>query len=240
MAEAVAFGILQGLHLQPKIHDKVDQGGPDFLCMGSVLSCGMRNLIKPTSADNFVVEATSLNPDAVERQSGIPNALDDLSGGFFRLLSKAICNKAKDKRKQLAHSAMPRVLAIASGHNGIAALFNSGGAALALLDLKNSVFIKLSNDKTQILPCRQEISAILLIAIYRDKSEVYGLLHPAPQYPFDIRFFPKVPFIRITNWPLADEMISPKWVPSTEWVISEPDPYNACHWAIEDPKTESG
>lgn len=60
ITEAVVFGILQGFNVNPTIHDQPDSGGPDFIC------CAYHGPLSPRSSEGrLVVEATSLDPDAV-------------------------------------------------------------------------------------------------------------------------------------------------------------------------------
>ena len=114
ITEDVAFGILQGFNVDPTIHDQPDSGGPDFIC------CACHDPLSPRSPeDRLVVEATSLDPDAVTDRSDLLNELpDDISGGAFGLVTRNICHKAKAKATQLANYSLPRVLAIASSHAG--------------------------------------------------------------------------------------------------------------------------
>lgn len=123
VAEAVVFGILQGLNVDPQINDDPERGGMDFIC------CASRGpLAKRMLQDCFVVEATSLSPDAVTDRSKIPNEVPEaISGGAFGLLTMNIVNKAKVKAIQLGGYPMPRVLAIASSHAAVAALLNGNG-----------------------------------------------------------------------------------------------------------------
>lgn len=241
IAEAVVFATLQGLNVNPQINDDVTTGGADFLC------CASRSpLLARSAQDQFIVEATCLNPDAVTSRSKIPNAIpEEISGGAFGLVTQNIYNKAKDKATQLGGYPMPRILAIASAHQGVAVLFNSATAKYALVSdpywkqeigcnkiddtqytaLETSVFIKPGPDGT-IVPCRQSISAILLIAVYGDKSQVWGILHPQPAYPLNINFLPNLPFVRISPWPVADGKIM------TEWVIASPEGFETPHFPI--------
>jgi hypothetical protein len=112
VAEAIVFGMLQTMGLRPETHDQVGTGGPDFIC------CGSRGpLFSRSLRDRLVVEATSLNPDAVTERSHIPNEVpDEISGGAFGLVTSHIRNKAKRKASQLGGYEMPRVLAIVSSH----------------------------------------------------------------------------------------------------------------------------
>jgi hypothetical protein len=241
IAEAVVFGMLQGFNVDPQINDAVNTGGADFIC------CASRGpLFGRSPQDRFVVEATSLSPDAVTDRSNIPNAVpDDISGGAFGLVTMNIRNKAAAKAPQLSGYQMPRVLAIASAHAGVAALFNNSTATWALAsephwrqeigsteaepnqytDLEKSVFIKPGPDGS-IVACRQSISAILLVAVYGDKSDVWGVLHPEPAFPLNIAFLPDLPFVRIAPWPVVDGRIS------TEWVVASPSGYSAYHFPV--------
>src|ERR1022692_2227962 len=64
LAEAVVFGMLQGFNVDPQINDDVKTGGADFIC------CPSRGpLSRRLPEDRFVVEATSLSPDAVTSRS---------------------------------------------------------------------------------------------------------------------------------------------------------------------------
>lgn len=247
VAEAIVFGMLQGFNVDPQINDKVDQGGPDFICCA-----GGSPLIGHSLENRFVVEATSLSPDAVSNRSKIPNEVPEgVAGGAFGLVTMNICNKAKDKATQLSDYQMPRVLAIASSHAAIAVLFNGATATWALVsdphwkqeigsstvdtaqytNLEKSVFMMPGPDGT-ILSCRKSISAILLVAVYGDKSQVWGILHPEPAYPLNIGFLPDLPFVRVAQWPVVDGRIQ------TEWVVANPSGHNLYHFPIQRPRAK--
>ncbi len=245
MAEAVIFGILDGLNVDPQINDTVTKGGADFIC------CASRGpLIKRLSQDRFVVEATSLSPDAVTDRSQIPNeALNETSSAAFGLVTRNICNKAKDKATQLGGYRMPRILAIASSHEAIAMLFNEATATWALVsdphwrqeigsstvdsaehtNLEKSVFMKPGPNDT-IVACRKSISAILLVAVHHGQSDVWGILHPEPACPLNIDFLPNLPFVRIAQWPIVNGEIR------TEWIVANPSAYTAYHFPVRLPK----
>lgn len=245
LAEAVVFGMLQRFHVDPQINDRLETGGVDFIC------CASRGpLAKRLPQDRFVVEATSLSPDAVTVRSEIPNEVpDEVSGGAFGLVTRNIFNKAKAKAPQLGGYSMPRVLAIASSHAGVPALFNGATATWALVsdphwrqeigssavdtaehtDLEKSVFMKPGPNR-DIIACRQSISAILLVAVYGDKSEVWGILHPEPACPLNIAFLPDLPFVRIAQWPVLEGKIV------TEWVVASPSGRSVYHLPVRLPK----
>jgi hypothetical protein len=249
LAEAVVFQLLDQLGVDPRLNDTVEGGGVDFICNGSYRSPVLRRFASPKAEDQFVVEATSLDLDAVTDRSSIPNEIED-GGGPFSLLTHSIRNKAASKATQLANYEMPRVLAIVSSHAGIAALFNpataryclvsnpkwqtpiGGGPTTQITDLGSSVFLKPGQAGT-IEACRQSISAILLVSVHGDRSRVYGILHPNPARPLDIGFFSDVPFIRLADWPIVGGKIK------TEWVIGEPERREFRHQRVTLPEQES-
>jgi len=239
IAEAITFHLLTSMGVHPEINEQIGTGGVDFICCAS-----RAPLFKRLPKNQFVVEATSLDQDAVSKRSRIPKVIPaGISGGAIGLLTQNICNKAKQKNKQLKGYAMPRVLAIVSSHPGGAVLFNSATAKWALVseehfihrigspvadasnytDLKNSVFIKLGPDGESIVPCRKEISAILLIAVNAAASEVFGIVHPEPEYPLNLEFLPNLPFVRIAQWPVSEGRIV------VDWVIAHPQGLNVRH-----------
>jgi hypothetical protein len=239
LAEAIVFSILQTKGLQPEIHDKVGTGGPDFLC------CGTRSIFKPRTEDRFFVEATCIDQDALSSRTHLPKEPPQgISGGAVGMVTTNICNKAKDKDRQVTDCTMPVVLAIVSSHFGATVVMDRMAAELAFVpepyfrvpiggladpanytDLNNSVFIKPGPDGT-IIPCRQSLSAILLIAVYGRHSEVFGILHPEPAYPLNIRLFPDVPFVRLAQWPIVDGKII------LEWVVGCPSAHSVDHFAV--------
>jgi hypothetical protein len=245
LAEAVIFGMLQGFHVAPEINDLVETGGADFICRAS-----RGPLVKPLPQDRFIVEATSLDPDAVSRRSHLPNEVPDrIRGGAYGAVLKNIFDKAKKKARQLGGYRMPRVLAIASSHEAIPALFDRMMATWVLVshphwrqvigsdkvdtgeytDLRGSVFMKPGHNGT-IVACRKSISAILLVAMHRDSSDVWGILHPKPARPLNVAFLPDLPFVRIAQWPIVDGKIF------TEWVIANPRGHIVHHFPVRLPK----
>jgi hypothetical protein len=242
LAEAITFHLLTYMRVHPEINEQVGSGGVDFICCAS-----RAPLFKCLPQNQFVVEATSLDRDAVSKRSRIPKVIPaGISGGAIGLLTQNICNKAKQKNKQLKGYPMPRVLAIVSSHPGGPVLFNSATAKWALVseehfvhpigsavadpdnytDLKNSVFIKYGPDGESIVPCRKEISAILLIAVDGAASEVFGIVHPEPEYPLNLEFLPNLPFVRIAQWPVSEGRIV------VDWVITHPHGLNVPHYQL--------
>jgi hypothetical protein len=238
LAEAMVFRILQHFGCHPELHDHESTGGADFLCRPS------RGIFKANPADEFVVEATSLNPDAVTERSGICNKVPEVvSGGPFGLVTRNIVSKAKAKASQLANYPMPRMLAIVSSHFGASALFNSTTAEWALVsephwrggdsgqytNLENSLFIK-PGRANNIVACRQSISAAMLISVNGRDCDMWGILHPEAAYPLNITVFSRVPFVRVAPWPIVDGRIF------TEWVTTHPFGYSVQHAKTHIPK----
>jgi hypothetical protein len=142
--------------------------------------------------------------------------------------------KASAKVPQLSGHSIPRILIITSEHMGADFLLGPRGAETLLTsnikievpigkpinkvglstDLKDSVFFRFKDGSLE--SCRRSISAILLISIFTDKSLIYGILHPDPQYVFPIMLLPSVPFLRMKKWPPENNNIE------IEWVINKP------------------
>jgi hypothetical protein len=163
----------------------------------------------------------------------LPDKIEGPGGGAFGLLTAVLSRAAASKAVQLADYPYPRVLAIASSH-AFASVLMSRLAAQNLLtsdpmisyrlgdpsdhgtmttDLRRAVFFRLDKTGRQIVPRRQSISAILLVAISYTQAEVVGILHPKPSVAFKPYLFPKVPFLRMKNWPIVDGKIQPEWLP---------------------------
>jgi len=200
-AEAVVFSLLrQYVTVDVTIAEDIITGGADFMCS--------------KAETKFIIEVTSLKSEAVAEQSGLPNkAPEDGSTSSFRLITHMLRTKASEKAAQLAKYEMPRVLAITCEHLASDVLLGPYGAEAFMssdtkiaipiqiketieeeihltTDLKNSVFFRFSNGIVE--PCRQSISAILLISILADSSLAVGILHPAPQYMFSSALLPNM------------------------------------------------
>jgi len=240
VAEAITFHVLSYRNVHPEVHEEVGTGGADFICWAS-----MNPFAKRTLENEFVVEATAINQEAVTRRSGIPTQITDLGGGAIGLLTPNFWRKACSKIDQLKGHPMPRVLSIVSSHVGASVLINSGTALWAFTsgeffrheiskadadpnryaDLKNSVFLELTAEG-KIVPRRKEISAILLIAVDGAASTVFGMLHPEPEYPFNMEFLPDVPFLHIANWPPSDNRLR------FLWAVAHPSGLNVAHYQL--------
>ncbi|OPY65708.1 MAG: hypothetical protein A4E57_03072 [Syntrophorhabdaceae bacterium PtaU1.Bin034] len=233
-AEAVTFSLLRSLFEDVAIAEDVMTGGADFLC--------------ETESGKIIVEVTCAEGEAVAAQSGWPNGVpEDGSGGSFGLITHMLRTKASEKAPQLSGYKMPRVLAITCEHIAADILLGPLGAEMFFTsdikitvpiatgepvdekthlttDLKDSVFFRFRNGIVE--PCRQSISAILLVSIFADKSLIVGILHPHPQHVLPISLLPSVPFLQITKW-------SPEnYVIEAEWVIHSPKPAAFYHQEV--------
>ena len=194
IAEAVVFGMLQQLRLNPIIADQPSIGGGDFLCTYRPI------VFSDEGSWQLIVEATTLEPTAVEKNSGWRNEVPDvITGGPFSMITKRITARASSKVPQLSKHAMPRVLAIVSSHIGADALLSStlaaesilisdrnvsspigGGNVSVITDLAASAFLKGDPTSGKISAQRPTISAVLMTSVAGDRSSVLGISIPSP------------------------------------------------------------
>ncbi len=229
--EAAVFSLLKTyFRVRPEPADVPGTGGVDFVCQKG----------KP---EEFVVEVTSLKPDAVAEHSGIPTVVEDDAGGPFEMTTGQLFATVRSKADQLAGYQCPRVLAITSTHPASSFLLGptgaeflltseptityplagSGGAVTLKTNLKRSVFFAPGESGDQIIPRRRSVSAVLLISLNDDRSSIVGLLHPEPARKLSIEHFRDVPFLRVANWPIKAGAIN------TEWIISSPESRKFLH-----------
>lgn len=229
-AEAAVFALLKAQRLRPEPADDPGTGGTDFLR-------------RPTIRPPFVVEVTNLSQDSISRHSHIPGDQFE-GGGAFEMVTEALFAKVRKKAEQLADYPHARVLAVTTSHHAAVSLFDALGAEWLLTseprityppeapseafkettDLASSIFFR-PNDKHEIVPCRQSVSAVLLVGLYDDQCQVLGILHPEPAYPFDIGNFQEVPFVRVSEWPIVEGELK------TEWIIANPQAKGFYHIA---------
>jgi hypothetical protein len=220
-AEAVLFSWLRSQAMSPMPSDAPGIGGPDYLC-------------SPMFAAPFLIEVTSLKPEAVSTRSGWPDELTEKAHAFG-MITANLWSKARNKASQLGGCDVARVLAICLTHVGAWALLGTlaaewlmtsqpklsvpvGGPLTAVrqvTDLSKSAFLT-SRDGI-VVPVRQSISAVLLIAIWEHELHAVGMLHPQPAVLFEYRSFGEVPFLRL-DWPLKDAALK------TEWLVGSPAP----------------
>lgn len=223
-AEAVVFSLLRAEKLNPDIYEDPSSGGPDFCCT-------------PSPGKSFLLEVTSLDSASVSEKSRLPLKTTGRGGGAFSLITDKLRQVASNKAKQLGGRSLPGVLAITSDYDFASILLDRGAAKYLMTsapqtnvplngdptyettDLCDAVFCRRSDlfnafGEVVVFPCRQSIAAILLITIHPREVNVVGLLHPEAAYSFDPYWFPKVPYLRFTQWPLAGGSIA-----ATEWVL---------------------
>lgn len=219
-AEAITFSLLHTQGAHPIPYEDRSLGGVDFLCA-------------PKQQDDFFVEVRSLNSGAISNKSGLKNTIEN-TGGAFSLITKKLRDTVSGKVPQVARAgSKARVLAITLSHQKADLLLNKMAAESLFLsdpkivtpigephtapkvnrDLRYSVFFRF-DETEKVTPCRQSISAIMLIAILIHQSRVVGILHPEPCFQFDIQNFPTVPFLRATNWPITDSKVVTEWLPA--------------------------
>jgi hypothetical protein len=232
MGEAAVFSMLKTyFRAEPEPADEPGTGGVDFIC-------------RKDKDDAFVVEVTSLKPESVAKKSGIPVTVDE-GGGAFEMTTRQLFFTVCGKADQLADYPCPRVLAITSTHFASSFLLGAQGAEYLLTsepkltfsagapgaplrmttDLRSAAFFA-PGANGQVVPRRQTVSAVLLIGLFGDQSNVIGLLHPAPARPLSTERFREVPFLRMRNWPIVAGAIN------TEWVVSSPEAKSFPHSAI--------
>jgi hypothetical protein len=234
-AEAVVFSWLRSQGMEPSLSDAPGTGGPDYLC-------------SPRSSSPFLIEVTSLDPDAASARSGWPNELSDRAQSFA-MITPSLWSKAKGKASQLGGHEVARVLAICLTHVGAGALLGTLAAewfmtseptiSVALgrpisdvqevTDLGKSAFLAVRDGR--IVPMRQSISAALLISIWEHEVHVVGILHPEPAVPFDYGTLRALPFLRL-NWPVKDGVLR------TEWIVAAPAPKVDSHIPLSPTKEE--
>ena len=228
-AEAVVFSWLRSQQMAPTLADAPGVGGPDYLC-------------SPPSAEPFLIEVTSLKKDAVEKRSGWPDELTQQAESFG-MITPNLWSKTRAKARQLGDRDVARVLAICLRHIGAGALLGNLAAewfmtseprisaplsaplnpAKQVTDLGKAAFLDFRDGA--VTPVRQSISAILLVATWKNQLEVLGMLHPQPAVAFDYRTFREVHFLRL-EWPVMKKTLH------TEWVVANPRPSRFPHVAV--------
>jgi hypothetical protein len=234
LAEAVVFRVLQYCKVNPAVADIPNSGGPDFLCAG-------------TTADGFMVEATSFLPEKVTRDTGIKNEFPrEISGGPIALLTPQIAEKADEKRSQFEKLSMPGVLAIASSHFGapivldavaaqyalVSTPFWTGSEARMTLDFASSLFLRMENDGS-VVSKNRNLSAVLLVSVAADRSYVSGALNPAAACPLRSSLLWMINFAYLKDWPIENGRVR------CAWTMGNQPGYEVPHGSIRFSNTDS-
>lgn len=225
MFEAIIFSIFREYYnYEIKINENPSSGGVDFLC--------------DTKNMKFAVEATTISVKSVENHSGLKNEIEDNRVTSFSFITEKLKSVISGKVSQLSDHEIPRILAIGSTHFDSNVLLGTRAAEKLLVpdsisvplangknnvqkksflstDLETSIFFKFENGK--IIPCRQGISAILLVDVKYDYLNIVGLLHPEPLYCFDYNILSDVHFLTVKDWPIKEGKIK------LLWIISNPE-----------------
>jgi len=209
-AEAVVFSWLWAEKLRPCLFEDAGTGGPDYCCTHS-------------GGRRFLVEATSLDSEAVSERSGLPAEITGPGGGAFSLITEKLKDKARSKASQLGGRGVPTVLAITSDHAFASLLMDKlaaeylmtsapqlnvpiGGRAPSYIthDFKDSVFqrntgLVWASGAPIVKPALRSIGAILLVGVDHRNMRIVGLLHPDAANPFNPEWLPMIPFVRFTG-----------------------------------------
>ncbi len=217
-SEALVFNWLCSTDRNPELYEDPGTGGADFVC-------------RPDSRNHFIVEVTCLGREALTKSSGFSATPGQFSSP--RTPTKMLRQRVSDKADQMSGHGMPQVLAVVSLHDGAAVLLNPEEAFTFFVsdfnlmipigpgaeepyhstDLKNSLFFRFDpKDPSKVVPCRQSVSAVLLIPVSGDRISVTGVLHPEPTHPLPVELIPRVPFLRLNEWPIKNGELYLEWV----------------------------
>lgn len=217
-AEAVIFGWLLATGMNPIPNEDVSKGGVDFIC-------------SPAGCQEFAVEVSSLSIEAVADSSSWKHDFTHLSGGAYAQVTPMLRTRVGQKMEQLASISLPRVLAITSEHMGADTLLGKTGAVSLFVsnpkcrvdlttgqiidnitDLNQSVFFKPDkNNLGNIVPARRAASAVLLVPILARELRPIGILHPDAEHPLNLGCWYRVPFLRLSEWPIVSGKVKTEW-----------------------------
>ena len=163
------------------------------------------------------------------------------------MITREIRSQASSKVKQLSKYKCARLLIIVSYHSGANHLLGDHAAELLLTDEQGLAFSPAFEDddckepypfttcantlffesREGVLSVKREsISAIWLVAMFQGTKQIIGVLNPQPNYDFQYKLFPSVPFVRIKEWPIENNRIK------TEWICNMPNWIQDCEPAI--------
>ena len=214
LCEAATRQMLEELGVEVEPHDcGGNERRPDFKCS--------------KNGEEFYVEATCITKESATNKSDLEDVPKDDHGGWYRLLTGAQFKKACDKTSQFAGLDAACLLAIGTWHFRAGALCFDGRAAKAVLTgtreisrkvdmrigaaiggtyettgLKWAGFLaerKIISSEPPIVAVRQTISGVLLCPFGTQPTEILGVLHPQPNYPFKRYLFPDIKFCRLAD-----------------------------------------
>jgi hypothetical protein len=178
---------------------------------------------------------TALTTEAVTSASGLTSPMQLGSAVGFSQITSKLMSETGNKAPQLSGHEMPRLLVIATEHEGADLLMGSHAAEEMLTgstlfrvrvgdveakpeivaSLKNSVFFRETKNGGKVEPARQSISAILLMHIRSEGAYVIGVLHPVPVVKFDPAISDRIHFVRLRQWPIESRF-------GIEWIGPAP------------------
>ena len=226
-AEETSRDILEDLC--DSVEDNTNKTGVDFLCK--------------KGAFEFCAEVTCIEIETVIRHSGIPHTRP--SSGHYDMITGQIRSQASSKVRQVSEYKCARLLIIVSYHSGADHLLGDHAAELLLTDEQGLAFSPAFEDEDckdpypytncdntlffesregVLSPKRESISAIWLVAVSQNTNQIIGVLNPQPNYDFEYKLFPSVPFVRMKNWPIENNTLETEWIRNTPNWIQDCEP----------------
>ena len=226
-AEETSRVILE--NLCDTVEDNTNKPGVDFLCKKGVFE--------------FCAEVTCVEIETVTKHSGIPHTRH--SGGHYSMITREIRGKASNKVIQLSEYNCARLLIVVSCHSAADLLLGDHAAELLLTDEQGLAYSPAFDDddvkdpypytncdntlffesREGVLSVKREsISAIWLVAVSQNTKQIIGVLNPQPNYDFQYRLFPSVPFIRMKKWPIENNRLETEWIRNTPNWIQDCEP----------------
>ena len=229
-AEETSRAILE--NLCDVVKDNTNKPGVDFLCK--------------KGAFEFCAEVTCVEIETITNQSNIPHIPPEGgTSGRHDMITPTIRTQASRKVKQLSQCKCARLLMIVSYHSAANILLGDRAAELLLTDEQGIAFSPASEDddgknlypytnydntlffesREGVLSVKREsISAIWLVAVSQNTKQIIGVLNPQPNYDFEYKLFPSVPFVRIKKWPIENNTLETEWVRNTPNWIQDCEP----------------
>lgn len=204
ICEACTRRLLADQNVDVKPNDHGPDGGPDYLCA--------------KNGKSFYVEVTCITKDAATRETGLSDP--ELACTDHYSLTRKILGEVSNKTRQCSNLGTPCLLAIGTLHGPASELCFRKDDAEDLLtgtskitanidtrdgqmvgepyettSLSDSVFVRrIKSSPNKIEYARFPISGVLLCPFGCKPSYSVGVLHPNPNYPFERKLLPDIPF----------------------------------------------
>jgi len=209
LCEAATRQMLEEQDVEVEPFDlECDRQSPDFMCKKEGFL--------------FYVEATCLTKEVVDQKTGLEDIPEEGKTTWFGLLTRTIFQEACNKTPQCSNLHAPCLLCIGTLHFSACQLCLTEMGAEQILtsdplitvpldketgdvvgeiyestDLKWSAFIKPSKTSNGIEIARNPISGIILFPFGARPVEIFGALHPNPNYTFERKYLPAIKFCRL-------------------------------------------